>query len=157
MKRIFVITYLLPAVLLEVKVFSPYCSFMWCSFHQEYAVNFWLKKGIPRSKLVVGIPFYGCSFTLQYSNETGVGAPISGPGRTGYYTQSPGLLAYFETCDLALNEGWHQGRDSSGSPYLYNGDQWVGYDDIQSIEAKVSGSLFNLKLVQAKVKFFRTQ
>lgn len=103
----------------------------------DYAVHFWLKKGLPRSKLVVGLPFFGRSFTLQFANETGLGAAIKGPGREGFYTQTPGLLAYFEICDLVLNEGWYRSEDSSGSPYVVNGDQWVGYDDEESLQKKV--------------------
>lgn len=104
----------------------------------DYAVKFWLKKGLDKSKLVVGIPFFGRSFTLQYVNETDIGAPIKGPGREGFYTQQPGLLSYFEICDLVLNEGWHRDEDYSGSPYIVNGDQWIGYDDMSSIARKVN-------------------
>lgn len=96
-----------------------------------------MKKGLPKSKLVLGIPFFGRSFTLQYYNETGIGSPIKGPGKEGYYTQNPGQLAYFEICEMELNEGWYRYEDASGSPYLVNGDQWVGYDDAQSIRRKV--------------------
>lgn len=97
-----------------------------------------VEKGLDKSKLVVGIPFFGRSFTLQYVNETDIGAPIKGPGREGFYTQQPGLLSYFEICDLVLNEGWHRDEDYSGSPYIVNGDQWIGYDDMSSIARKVN-------------------
>ncbi|EFA10488.1 chitinase 10 isoform X1 [Tribolium castaneum] len=104
----------------------------------DYAVKFWTKKGFPKSKIVLGVPFFGRSFTLQFTNETQVGAPIKGPGREGFYTQNPGFLAYFEICDMLLNEGWHKGMDESGSPYMVYGDQWVGYDDSESVEKKVN-------------------
>nr|WNT43924.1 chitinase 2 [Monochamus alternatus] len=103
----------------------------------DYAVKFWLKKGLPRSKLVLGIPFFGRSFTLQYSNDTNLGSPIKGPGREGFYTQNPGFLAYFEICELELNEGWYRYEDAVGSPYLVNGNQWVGFDDERSIRKKI--------------------
>ncbi|XP_028131818.1 probable chitinase 10 [Diabrotica virgifera virgifera] len=103
----------------------------------DYAVQFWLRKGLPSSKLILGIPFYGRSFTLKYSNETEIGSPIIGPGREGFYTKTPGLLAYFEICEMFLNEGWFKSEDASGSPYMVNGDQWVGYDDLDSIKRKV--------------------
>lgn len=100
-------------------------------------MKFWLKKGLPRSKLVLGIPFFGRSFTLQYSNETGIGSSIRGPGKEGFYTQNPGFLSYFEICEMELNEGWYRHEDAVGSPYLVNGNQWVGFDDEQSIRKKV--------------------
>ncbi|KAG5889208.1 hypothetical protein JTB14_033286 [Gonioctena quinquepunctata] len=103
----------------------------------DYAIQYWLRQGLPRSKIVLGIPFFGRSFTLQYSNETDIGAAIKGPGREGFYTQTPGLLAYFEICDMILNEGWFRSHDASGSPIIINGGQWVGYDDAESIKRKV--------------------
>lgn len=104
---------------------------------QDYAVRYWLKKGLPSSKIVVGIPFFGRSFTLQSANSTGIGALIKGPGSDGYYTQSAGYLAYFEICDMVINEGLVRRTDSIGTPYVVNGDQWIGFDDPESIEPKV--------------------
>lgn len=113
-------------------------------YNVDYAIKYWLKKGIPRNKIVLGVPFFGRSFTLQDSNDTDVGSKIKGPGKEGFYTQTPGFLAYFEVCDKILNEGWTKKVDQSGSPYAINGDQWVGYDDQESIERKVS---FFFKLI----------
>lgn len=50
----------------------------------------------------------------------------------------PGLLAYYEVCDVVLNEGWQLDADDVGSPYAYNGNQWVGFESPESVEAKVS-------------------
>jgi hypothetical protein len=57
--------------------------------------------GANREKLLVGIPFYGQSYTLASTN-TMVGAPTSGPGNPGEYTQQPGMLAYYEVCDRSM-------------------------------------------------------
>lgn len=104
---------------------------------QDYAINFWMKNGLSSSKIILGVPFFGRTFTLQYINDTQLGAPIKGPGHEGFYTQKPGFLAYFEICDMVVNEGWYQGEDEDGSPYIVNGDQWVGYDNEKSIKKKV--------------------
>lgn len=104
---------------------------------QDYALKYWLKKGFPASKLILGVPFYGRSFTLEYANSTDEGSRIIGPGKEGFYTHTSGILAYFEICDKILNEGWSRYTDESGSPYVVNGDQWVGYDDVQSLTKKV--------------------
>lgn len=103
----------------------------------DYAVKFWTQRGLSSKKLILGLPFFGRSFTLQYHNNTVPGAPIKGPGREGFYTQKPGFLAYFEICDMVVNEGWFRNEDSVGSPYIINGDQWVGYDDESSIKRKI--------------------
>lgn len=102
-----------------------------------------MDKGLPASKLVLGIPFYGRSFTLEHTNETGLGAPIVGPGEEGYYTQLPGILSYFEICDLVENNEWRVHRDEFGFPYATKDDQWVGYDDEETIKQKVVGCLFS--------------
>lgn len=55
--------------------------------------------GAPRHKLLVGIPFYGQSFTLESVTNTEPGAPSIGPGTPGKFTNQPGMLAYYEICD----------------------------------------------------------
>lgn len=87
--------------------------------------------------MILGIPLFGRTFTLQYLNETEPGALIKGPGREGFYTQTPGLLAYYEICEVILNEGGFKREDEVGSPYVVMGDQWIGYDDPESIRKKV--------------------
>lgn len=66
-----------------------------------------------------------------------IGAPIEGPGNEGFYTQHPGFLAYFEICEYIASGKWEKYRDDYGFPYIVNDDQWVGYDDIESIHQKV--------------------
>lgn len=56
-----------------------------------------LRLGVPAKKLLMGIPTFGRSFKLA-SSETGVGAPSSGPGTLGRFTQEEGTLAYYEVC-----------------------------------------------------------
>jgi chitinase len=59
-------------------------------------VTLWLQKGTPASKLILGMPTYGRSFTLASSSDNGVGAPATGPGAPGPYTKDKGVLAYYE-------------------------------------------------------------
>lgn len=59
-------------------------------------MNYWKSQGAPAEKLIVGFPTYGNTFTLRNPAENGVGAPISGAGTPGKYTQEAGELAYFE-------------------------------------------------------------
>ncbi|KAJ9583495.1 hypothetical protein L9F63_022158, partial [Diploptera punctata] len=107
-------------------------------YNVDYAVRYWLKKGMPRDKLIVGIPFYGRSFTLSNINLTLPSSPIRGFGKEGYYTQERGFLAYFEICDLLEDKSWRRETDDVGSPYIVKGDQWIGYDDKESISTKMS-------------------
>lgn len=68
-------------------------------------MGYMLRLGAPASKLVMGIPTFGKSFTLA-SSEMGVGAPVSGPGLPGQFTKEEGVLAYYEVGnDVASRAG----------------------------------------------------
>ncbi|KAK2497790.1 hypothetical protein MC885_017828 [Smutsia gigantea] len=101
----------------------------------DYAVSYVLRLGAPASKLVMGIPTFGRSFTLASSN-TGIGAPASGPGIAGRFTKEEGILAYYEICDFLHGAAVHRllGQEV---PYATKGNQWVGYDDKESVKNKV--------------------
>uniref|UniRef100_A0A8D0Z6U1 Chitinase-3-like protein 1 n=1 Tax=Sus scrofa TaxID=9823 RepID=A0A8D0Z6U1_PIG len=104
-------------------------------YNVEYAVGYWLNKGMPAEKVVMGIPTYGRSFTLA-SAETAVGAPASGPGAAGPITESSGFLAYYEICQFLQGAKIVRLQDQQ-VPYAVKGNQWVGYDDVESVESKV--------------------
>lgn len=106
--------------------------------HLNNSINFYLEKGCPRSKIIAGLPTYGRSYTLADLMETGIGAPVTGPGNPGAYTQSAGFLGYNEICEMVKREGLKEVWDKeSGSVYTWIGDQWVSYDNIDSVEQKV--------------------
>lgn len=60
------------------------------------------KLGADPSKIVVGLPFYGQSFTLSSNSEHGLGDPAKGSGYAGEYTQQPGMLGYYEICNRGI-------------------------------------------------------
>ncbi|KAI5168918.1 Chitinase-3-Like Protein 1 [Manis pentadactyla] len=101
----------------------------------DYAVSYVLRLGAPAHKLVMGIPTFGRSFTLASSN-TGMGAPTSGPGIAGRFTKEEGILAYYEICDFLRGATVHRLLDQE-VPYATKGNQWVGYDDKESVKSKV--------------------
>lgn len=65
---------------------------------QNFTLEYLASLGADREKLLMGVPFYGQSYTLASMN-TDMGAPSSAPGEPGEYTQQPGMLAYYEICD----------------------------------------------------------
>lgn len=98
----------------------------------DSCVRYWLAKGCPKEKLVVGIPTYGRSFTLQTASNNGLSALTVGPGHEGI-TAEKGTLGYNEI----VNNNWQrQWIESQKVPYAYNGNQWVGYDDVRSVTEK---------------------
>jgi GH18 family chitinase len=52
--------------------------------------------GAEPSKLVLGIPTYGRSYTLFNPLATEVGSAADGPGEQGDATREKGYLAYYE-------------------------------------------------------------
>uniref|UniRef100_T1GD51 Uncharacterized protein n=1 Tax=Megaselia scalaris TaxID=36166 RepID=T1GD51_MEGSC len=108
-------------------------------FSIEKAVNYWLNNGAPASKLTVGLAAYGRTFTLANPSNNGLGAPSVGAGTAGQFTREGGFLGYNEIC---LDKSWNVKWDQQESvPYAYQGNQWVGYDNPQSIAAKAQFAL----------------
>ena len=102
-------------------------------------VNYWISKGCPRNKMVVGIPTYGRSWTLAGPSTT-IKSAASGPGSAGPITRESGFLAYSEICEKLCSEGWTSVSDTTGrmGPYAYKDNQWVGYDDPAMAAIKAS-------------------
>uniref|UniRef100_T1JB05 chitinase n=1 Tax=Strigamia maritima TaxID=126957 RepID=T1JB05_STRMM len=106
----------------------------------DFGIRYLLKKGAQRTKLVMGLPFYGRSFTLiaKPENKTQIGRIIN-RGDPGNYTEEPGFLSYYEICPNLKDEQWVKEKDEFAAvPYMYRGDQWIGYDDEESIALKSS-------------------
>ncbi|XP_039296360.1 probable chitinase 10 [Nilaparvata lugens] len=107
-------------------------------FNANYSINYWLSEGVPKHKLVMGMPLYGQSFTLAKREQHGLNAPAPGPGQAGESTRAAGFLAYYEICSRIKNGGWTvvQDEEQRMGPYAYNGDQWISFDDKDTIRRK---------------------
>jgi chitinase len=101
----------------------------------QWAANYWAQKGAPKNKIVIGMPLYGRSFTLT-SSATGLGAPAKA-GNSGPYVRSAGYLAYYEICEMISKGASLHNLNDQHVPYLVSGNQWVGYDNENSLREKV--------------------
>merc|ERR1719447_2529375 len=110
----------------------------------EWIIENWLLQQADPQKLALGLPAFGRSFTLENANNHGYMAPCKlgsnglYSGSPGTYTREGGYLAYYEICEKLRSGEFTEYWDEEGKvPYAYGGDQWVGYDNIDSIQYKV--------------------
>ncbi|XP_068629927.1 probable chitinase 10 [Battus philenor] len=107
-------------------------------FSVNFTVNYWINKGAPREKLIVGIPFYGQTFSLSNVDDNGLGSPANAGGDPGDETRARGFLAFYEICGHIRTGGWDIVQDPAGrmGPYATRGDQWVSFDDDNMVRHK---------------------
>ncbi|EXB47196.1 G-type lectin S-receptor-like serine/threonine-protein kinase [Morus notabilis] len=96
----------------------------------------WLDRGFPPSKLVLGLPYHGYAWTLVDPKDDPIGAFASGPAVT-----ADGSMAYRFIKWFIRSYGY--GADSIyNDTYVVNfcriGKNWINYDDVEAIRAKVS-------------------
>ncbi|XP_066278674.1 acidic mammalian chitinase-like [Branchiostoma lanceolatum] len=103
--------------------------------NQAFAVDMWLDGGVPASKINLGMGLYGRTFTTTGDNS--IRAPASGGGNAGTYTREKGYLAYYEICTMLSQGATRVFHSEHLAPYAYQGNQWVGYDDVESLPYKI--------------------
>ncbi|KAK7915801.1 hypothetical protein WMY93_011562 [Mugilogobius chulae] len=110
----------------------------------QYAMNYWLNLGVPATKLNVGFAAFGVAYTLADPNVSGVGAATSGPAEEGCYGERLGsgpITRYrkrgISTCLYIQGGDQHWIKEQSVS-YAVTEGQWVGFDNNDSIDAKVA-------------------
>lgn len=99
-----------------------------------------LDRGAVKRKLVLGIAFYGRVYRLADPRIAGLHSPIDKVNRprAGAFLGSDHIHAYLEICLNLKSGAWRRYFDSEGQcPYATNGEDWVGYEDEESIRQKV--------------------
>ncbi|OQV12860.1 Acidic mammalian chitinase [Hypsibius exemplaris] len=108
------------------------------------AMEAWANLGIPKSKLLVGLSFYGNTWSLTNASDHGLGAAANGPAPAGPITRKAGVLAYNEICGLVQSGQLKRVMDAkSCAPYALGGTTWVSYDDTESIRGKAKWIMTN--------------
>ena len=103
----------------------------------SFAVQYWIDKGFPANRITLGMATYGRSFGLVDPSRHALGAPAkkdwSNPPK-GKYTREQGFLSYYEICAKQLTIVTD---NAAKAPYGYQGKEWVGFDDQDSLSLKV--------------------
>ncbi|KAK7411612.1 hypothetical protein VNO78_03047 [Psophocarpus tetragonolobus] len=96
-------------------------------FSADQGINQWLNTlGVPSYKLALGLPFYGYKWNLSDPNVNGLFAPT---------TQGLGAIKYK---DIKVVGATPKYNATFVTNYCSSGTDWYGYDDVDSISAKVS-------------------
>ncbi|CZR61249.1 uncharacterized protein PAC_11145 [Phialocephala subalpina] len=101
-------------------------------------LNLLWRNKIDPSKVVLGLGFYGRSFTLSDPTCTTPGCPFSGGASPGKCTQTSGILSNSEIQDIIAEYSLTPVLDKEAAiKYLvWDTDQWVSYDDEETLELK---------------------
>lgn len=103
------------------------------TLNTNWSSSYWVRKGMPQEKVIVGLPTYGHSYTLMNAENSGWNAPASGNGQLG----SDGFIDYSESCKFILLEDTKVIFDAENKvPYAYRNKEWISFDNEQSLAYK---------------------
>ncbi|KAF3617048.1 putative G-type lectin S-receptor-like serine/threonine-protein kinase-like [Capsicum annuum] len=111
----------------------------------DYGINAWIKYGFPSQKIVLGLPFYGCVWTLVSPENNQIGAAATGAGPAIMclkMSRSRVILHCWDNNIKTYMIKYHANNSSHNSTYVMNyvsvGTSWVGFDDVEAVKTKVS-------------------
>lgn len=96
----------------------------------DYTVNLFHKAGVPMEKMVIGAAFYSRHWKEVPNTDNGM---LQNAGSLGNYgADYTGLVANF----IGKNGFQKFWDEDAKAPYLFNGSEFISYDDPESIKAK---------------------
>lgn len=79
-------------------------------------MHYWINKGAAPEQLILGVPFYGQSFSLEENVGTGLGVPSYAGGEAGDETRARGFLSFYEVSYIYLSS--HRNSENHTQPFL---------------------------------------
>lgn len=104
------------------------------NLNTDYGIKQWISRGLPAEKMVLGLAYYGYSWTLVDPKDNGIGSPARGS------LAADGSMSYKY---IRLFWKCYGEQVLYNSTYVTNycvtsGSVWIGYDDVEAIRTKVS-------------------
>ncbi|KAJ5295311.1 hypothetical protein N7508_010132 [Penicillium antarcticum] len=97
---------------------------------------FW-RNSIDPDKIIMGLGFYGRSFTLTDPSCTSPGCPFRGGGNPGACSASAGTLMYSEIQDLIAADATPTLDSVAGvKQIVWDTNQWVSFGDAETLKIK---------------------
>lgn len=105
----------------------------------DQALNLFWRNGVPANKINLGIGFYGRSYTLSDVSCDVPGCAFARAGTAGTCTGEGGVLSYAEIESMKKYYGFTPkfDKETAVKYFTYNTDQWVSYDDDETLQMKV--------------------
>ncbi|CAD0088215.1 unnamed protein product, partial [Aureobasidium mustum] len=101
------------------------------------SLNLLWRNDIDPAQVVLGLGYYGRSFTLSDPECSSPGCTFSGGGSAGPCTGSVGTLSYDEITDVIAAGAKVTLDKDAAVKYAVWGNQWVSYDDKETLAMKI--------------------
>jgi chitinase len=92
--------------------------------------------GVDFGKIVFGVAWYGRGYTLSDPSCNTLGCNFAGPSKPAKCTNSAGVMSLSEVQDMIKNGATSRLLKDSAMKELVFDDQWIGYDDEETVEMK---------------------
>ncbi|KAH7859576.1 hypothetical protein Vadar_002773 [Vaccinium darrowii] len=100
----------------------------------DYGIKEWISRGLPVTKMVLGLAYHGYAWTLVDPKNNAIGSPARVRART-----LDGSMFYKFIKSYMKCYGEEVGYNSTYvTNYCITGSVWIGYDDVEAIRTKVS-------------------
>ncbi|KAF8252102.1 glycosyl hydrolases family 18 protein-like protein [Wilcoxina mikolae CBS 423.85] len=105
----------------------------------KQAMDLMWRNDVPANKLNLGIGFYGRSFQLSDPTCYKPGCNFKGGASPGGCTKNSGTLSFKEIMEIIDEHNLkpYYDKDNAVKYIVWNQDQWVSYDDEDTIKAKI--------------------
>jgi chitinase len=100
------------------------------NFYSDYAIQLYKQKGVPASKLLLGVGFYGRGWTGVSSANGGLNQSASGPAQGTYEQGIEDYKVLVNTCPAT--------GTVAGTAYAFCGGNWWSYDTPSTLASKMS-------------------